>query len=158
MATSKENPRRRTTTNENVGSTASETIQQNSVPPPNEPVQYKNAREYAQVLRPWLWQYHTMVTMQQFLTLCPPPFFQSCHFSTNQPGVSSPNFQQQQPSHQPARPAQGQTQVNGHAPTPHIFPGKKLDEDDDDRNQNDFRTALPPPPPFRKTGVGGGGG
>lgn len=127
MAASGDETRRPATTNGKSESTAPLNAAYYQFPTPAEPVQYKNAREYAQALRPWLWQYYTMTAMQQFMSLCPPPCFQANQFPTNSSAISGSNFQQQQANHLPPRPPQAQTTANGHVPTPHRFPGEAED-------------------------------
>lgn len=125
MAATGEDTHKRVKTNGNSASTPSPNAECYQFPPPAEPVRYKNAREYAQVLRPWLWQYYTMSTMQQFLSFCPPPCFQANQFAANASGISGPNFQQQQQANYlPPRAPQGRTVVNGHVSTPHRFAGE----------------------------------
>ncbi|KAL8563039.1 hypothetical protein ACOMHN_064946 [Nucella lapillus] len=122
MASTVDETRRRGTSQGNSVSTETPNVPSDPQHPPSEPVQYKNAREYAQVLRPWLWQYYRMTTMQQFLTFCPPMCFQPTPFPASPVGLGGQNHQQPA-SRPPSRAPQGQTQANGHVPTPHRFPG-----------------------------------
>ena len=42
---------------------------------------YKNAREYAQALRPWLWQYYNSYAMHSFATNCAMQMQAMSHFA-----------------------------------------------------------------------------
>ena len=86
---------------------------------------YKNAREYAQALRPWLWQYYSMAAFHQMMSMCPPPCFQPASLSAASP--SGDFMSRTQPlNNAPApQPPQGQTVVNGNVPVQHRFQGKK---------------------------------
>ncbi|KAK7092190.1 protein FAM8A1-like [Littorina saxatilis] len=123
MASSGDDTRKRTTTNGNPEPAAPLNTPYYQFPPQADRMQYKNAREYAQALRPWLWQYYTMSAMQQFLAMCPPPCFQTAQFPHSTPVTSGPGFQLQQPTVPPPRASQGPTIANRHASAPHRFHG-----------------------------------
>ncbi|XP_076456829.1 protein FAM8A1-like [Babylonia areolata] len=123
MATTMDEARRRGPSTKTSGSEESSSVPADLHHPPSAPFQYRNAREYAQVLRPWLWQYYTLTTMQQFLTFCPPVCFQPNSFPGSPSGTSGQSRQQPATRPAPNRAPQGQTQVNGHVPASHRFPG-----------------------------------
>lgn len=129
MATTEEEFRRQTAAEGNSpAADAPSNVPFFQYPSSTQPATYKNAREYAQVLRPWLWQYYTMASMHNFMaSLCPSPCFQR---DANQ-GTSIPlaslggfgafgDFQQQANNVQ----ARAPPPVNGQVLTvPHRFVG-----------------------------------
>ncbi|KAK7485636.1 hypothetical protein BaRGS_00023085 [Batillaria attramentaria] len=119
MASDSEETRRRATTGGDKHTSGLSYPLQNRDASSPEPCQYKNAREYAQALRPWLWQYYTWTTLHNFLTFCPP-----C-FPPNSCGPCPPGFAGDFRQHQQTTASQRspQTQPNGHAPPVRRFEG-----------------------------------
>ncbi|PVD32634.1 hypothetical protein C0Q70_08078 [Pomacea canaliculata] len=76
MAAGVEETNRMETADENTGNAAENVPTQSSSLHPGGSEQYRNAREYAQALRPWLRQYYNTVqywtAMNNIMTLCPP--------------------------------------------------------------------------------------
>lgn len=128
MAAGVEETNRMETADENTGNAAENVPTQSSSLHPGGSEQYRNAREYAQALRPWLRQYYNTVqywtAMNNIMTLCPPCLQSGPQTTAPRTSAFGDPRRQQIQGAGDQRIFRNEAQFNGHASPVPRFRGK----------------------------------